>query len=409
MVSLLEGDYQNDTRRIIVRVDRTRLILIAIAVVAVGALAVIGRSARSPLQPQPAGDQETVQARVIEVLEEGVTEQSGIRQLYQKLRLEILEGELAGRAVAVDHGLYSLLGPESLYRAEERVMVMRTPRSGLPDLFVITDAFRLEALALLAVVFAAFILLVARAQGVRSLLGMLVSLVVITQFILPMILAGHDPVLVSVVGSFVQLAVTLYLIYGWTRKSHAAVTGMLASLIVTGLLAGFFAGLTRLTGQGAEESLFLQASGAQINLRGLLLGGIIIGALGVLDDITISQASAVTELTRANPGLPPLDVFRRAMNIGRDHIASTVNTLVLAYVGASLPLLLLFSIYPQPFGQIVNREFIAEEIVRTLVGSLGLVASVPITTFLASVVFRSRPGEPGAPATPASPTQAHVR
>jgi len=115
-----------------------------------------------------------------------------------------------------------------------------------------------------------------------------------------------------------------------------------------------------------------------------------------LDDVTISQASAVTELAAANPSLAPLDVFRRAMNIGRDHIASTVNTLVLAYVGASLPLLLLFSIYPQPFAQTLNREFIAEEVVRALVGSLGLVLAVPITTFLASVIFRGEAGEAGA-------------
>jgi len=388
-----------------VRIDRIRLSLIAVAVVLVGGLAAIGRSAHSPLSSTPIGAEETVQARVIEVIDEGVLDQGGIQQPYQQLRLEILEGELAGRAVVVEHGRYSLLGPEALYRAEERVMVLRTQRPDLGDVFIITDAVRLDALALLSLAFVVFILLVARKQGVRSLLGMFVSLVIITQFILPMILAGNDPVLVSIVGAFVQLAVTLYLIYGWTRKTHAAVSGMLFSLIVTGLLAAFFMNLTRLTGQGAEESLFLQASGAQINLRGLLLGGIIIGALGVLDDITISQASAVTELTQANPTLAPLEVYRRAMNIGRDHIASTVNTLVLAYVGASLPLLLLFSIYPQPFGQVVNREFIAEEIVRTLVGSLGLMASVPITTFLASVVFRGSVEE----SEVSAPMQAHRR
>jgi len=355
-------------------------------------MAAVGRSAQPPLQ-QPAGSEETVQARVIEVLDQGVNEQGGVKQPYQKLRLEILEGELKGRAVVVEHGVYSLIGPESLYRAEDRVVVSRTPGPDGADVLIITDALRLDALALLSIVFVLFILLVARVQGVRSLLGLAVSLIVITQYILPLILAGHDPVLISVTGSFVQLAVTLYLIYGWTRKAHSAVAGMLLSLIVTGLLATWFMDLARLSGLGQEEALFLQAAGAQVNLRGLLLGGIIIGALGVMDDVTISQASAVTELRAANPGLAPLEVFRRAMNIGRDHIASTVNTLVLAYVGASLPLLLLFSIYPQPFGQVLNREFIAEEVVRTLVGSLGLISAVPITTFLASVVFISRARE----------------
>ena len=352
----------------------------------------VGRSAQPPLQ-QPAGNEETVQARVIEVIDQGVNEQGGVRQPYQKLRLEILEGELKGRAVVVEHGVYSLIGPESHYRAEDRLLVSHARGPDGADVLIITDALRLDALALLSIVFVLFILLVARVQGVRSLLGLAVSLIVITQYILPLILAGHDPVLISVTGSFVQLAVTLYLIYGWTRKAHSAVAGMLLSLIVTGLLATGFMDLARLSGLGQEEALFLQAAGAQVNLRGLLLGGMIIGALGVMDDVTISQASAVTELREANPGLAPLEIFRRAMNIGRDHIASTVNTLVLAYVGASLPLLLLFSIYPQPFGQVLNREFIAEEVVRTLVGSLGLISAVPITTFLASMVFRSQARE----------------
>lgn len=353
------------------KITRIQLSLFFAAVFVVGALVAIGRSAQLPFSETSASSEEEVQARVIEVIDEGVLTQNGIEQPYQRLRLEILEGDLAGRAIDVEHGTFSLLGPEARYHAEDRVMLTHAVRPDGGDLFIITDVVRLDSLALLAVVFVVFILLVARMQGVRSLLGMLVSLIVITQFILPMILSGNDPVLISVVGAFVQLAVTLYLIYGWTRKTHAAVTGMLVSLVVTGLLAAFFVGLTRLTGQGAEEVLFLQAAGAPINLRGLLLGGIIIGALGVLDDITISQASAVGEISHANPGLPPLEVFRRAMNIGRDHIASTVNTLVLAYVGAALPLLLLFSIYPQPFGQVVNREFIAEEVVRTLSAAWG--------------------------------------
>ena len=378
------------------KIDKTWLLLVGAAFLIIVAMSAIGRSARVPIEPLPAGVEETVQARVLEVIEEGEIDRGGIAQPYQKLRVVLLDGDLAGRAVTVDHGLYSLLSPESLYRAEDRVWVLRSRGPDGSDVLIITDAVRLDAMAWLAIAFVAIIVVVARWQGVRSLLGMLVSLLIITQFILPMILAGGDPVSISVAGSFVVLAVTLYLIYGWTRKTHAAVTGMLFSLIITGLLAALAVGLARLTGQGAEEALFLQASGAAINLRGLLLAGIIVGALGVLDDVTISQASAVTELAAANPDLAPLDVFRRAMNIGRDHIASTVNTLVLAYVGASLPLLLLFSIYPQPFAQTLNREFIAEEVVRTLVGSLGLVLSVPITTFLASVIFRVEAGDTGA-------------
>ena len=246
------------------------------------------------------------------------------------------------------------------------------------------------ALIALLALFIVVIVAVSRWKGVRSLLGMAISFYVITQFILPLILAGRDPVLVSVIGAFGLLAVNQYLIYGWLLKTHAAVLGILISLVITGALAALFVDATRLSGFGAEEVSFLQVAAGSINPRGLLLAGILIGAIGVLDDLTISQASSVFELSRANRALGLRDLYRRAMNIGQDHIASTVNTLVLAYVGASLPLLLLFAVYPQPFGQIVNREFVTEEVVRTLVGSLGLVSAVPITTLLACVLVGGR-------------------
>jgi uncharacterized membrane protein len=170
-------------------------------------------------------------------------------------------------------------------------------------------------------------------------------------------------------------------------KTHSAVLGVLISLVITGLLAHFFVNLTRLTGFGSEEALFLvQQADAQINVRGLVLGGMLIGALGVLDDLVTTQASAVFELHAASPSLPLADLFRSAMRIGQDHVAATVNTLVLAYAGAALPMLLLFSLSGQQYGYLINLEFVTEEIVRTLVGSLGLILAVPITTSLASLV-----------------------
>ena len=263
---------------------------------------------------------------------------------------------------------------------------MRVARADGGDAYFITEPNRWGPLLTLLALFVGAIIAVSRWKGVRSLVGLGISLYVITQFILPLILAGYPPVLVSILGSFALLSITQYLIYGWSLKTHAAVLGILISLIITGVLAVVFVDATHLTGFGSEEVGFLQTAGASIDSRGLLLAGILIGALGVLDDVTISQASSVFELSAANPGFGVRDLYRRAMNIGRDHIASTVNTLVLAYVGASLPLLLLFAIYPQPFGQIINREFVTEEVVRTLVGSLGLVAAVPITTLFAGML-----------------------
>jgi uncharacterized membrane protein len=188
----------------------------------------------------------------------------------------------------------------------------------------------------------------------------------------------------------VLLAVTLYLTYGWNLKTHAAVLSMAIVLLLTGLLAGLFVVITRLTGSGDENALFLlQMLNTQINLRGLLLGGMIIGALGVLDDLVTTQASAVFELHHANESFGFQQLFQSAMRIGQDHVAATVNTLVLAYAGASLPMLLMFSLGRGDYATLINFQFIAEEIVRTLVGSLGLIAAVPLTTAIA-ILFALR-------------------
>jgi uncharacterized membrane protein len=252
------------------------------------------------------------------------------------------------------------------------------------------DFVRADSILWLTAIFVAVILVISRGKGLRSLLSMAFSLLVIIGYIIPHILAGEDPLWVSIVGSVILLGVTLYLTYGWNLKTHAAVVSMIFVLLITATLAGLFVIFTRLTGSGDENALFLmQMLDTQINLRGLLLGGMIIGALGVLDDLVATQASAVFELHRANESLGFRALFQSAMRIGQDHVAATVNTLVLAYAGAALPMLLLFSLGRGNYGLLVNYQFIAEEIVRTLVGSLGLVTAVPLTTAIA-VLFALR-------------------
>jgi uncharacterized membrane protein len=186
------------------------------------------------------------------------------------------------------------------------------------------------------------------------------------------------------------LLASTYLVYGWNYKAHAAVLGMMLSLLLTWGLAALFVSWTHLTGLGQpEEASYLALElGTDLSFRGLVLAGIIIGALGVLDDICVGQASAVFELINANRGMGWPDLFRSSLNIGRDHIAAMVNTLLLAYVGASLPLMLVFTIYTEPLWYRINREPITEEIVRTLVGSLGLMLAVPITGLIASLIAR---------------------
>jgi len=263
--------------------------------------------------------------------------------------------------------------------------------------YYFVDYRRGAPLVALALLFVVVVVAISRLRGALSLLGLAISLLVLVRFVMPAILEGSDPVLVAVTGSAAIMFVTLYLAHGVNVRTTTAILGTLASLALTGGLAIAFVELARFTGFGSEEATFLQISAEQVNLEGLLLGGIIIGTLGVLDDVTVTQASAVWELRVANPAYSFRRLYSSALRIGRDHIASTVNTLVLAYVGASLPLLILFTISSRPLGGILTTEVVAEEIVRTLVGSIGLVASVPITTALAAAVVSADPGTDESP------------
>jgi uncharacterized membrane protein len=327
---------------------------------------------------------ETVRARVIEIIEEGEIDLGGNVQRYQLARVELLDGAYRGLVMEMDYGRRGVLSNAVYLQPGDRILVTVGSR---PDGFLtvyFVDFERANSLLWLAGIFVAVILVMSRWKGLRSILSMAFSLLVIIGYIIPHILAGEDPLRVSIIGSVLLLGVTLYLTYGWNLKTHAAVVSMIFVLLITGTLAALAVFFTRLTGSGDENALFLmQMLNTPINLRGLLLGGMIIGALGVLDDLVTTQASAVFELHHANPALGFRELFRSAMRIGQDHVAATVNTLVLAYAGAALPMLLMFSLGRGNYGFLVNFEFIAEEIVRTLVGSLGLVTAVPLTTAIA--------------------------
>jgi uncharacterized membrane protein len=333
---------------------------------------------------------ETREARVVEIIEEGQIDLGGTFQRYQVARVEILDGEYRGIVMEMDYGRRQVLPSTTYLEAGDHVLVTIGARpDGILTVYF-ADFVRVKYLFWLTGIFAATILIISRWKGLRSLISMALSLTIIIGYIIPHILAGEDPLRVSISGSVILLAVTLYLTYGWNLKTHAAVLSMIIVLLITGALAGAFIVITRLTGSGDENALFLlQMLNTQINLRGLLLGGMIIGALGVLDDLVTTQASAVFELHHANPSLGFPELFRSAMRIGQDHVAATVNTLVLAYAGASLPMLLMFSLGRGDYGTLVNFEFVAEEIVRTLVGSLGLIAAVPLTTAIA-ILFALR-------------------
>jgi uncharacterized membrane protein len=234
-----------------------------------------------------------------------------------------------------------------------------------------------------ALLFAAAVVGLGRMRGLAALLGLGVSLLILMGFIVPAIIAGEDAVLVATVGGSAIVLVALYLAHGYTPLTHVAAVGAFAALALTTALSWGVLELAQFTGLAGEESYYLLLIPG-FDVSGLLLAGIVLGAIGALDDVTVTQASAVWEVRQANPALESGHLFASGLRVGRDHIASTVNTLLLAYAGAAMPLLILLSLSKQPFASVASSEVVAVEIVRTLVGSIGLVASVPITTWLAS-------------------------
>nr|WP_255622625.1 YibE/F family protein [Pseudonocardia sp. DSM 110487] len=252
--------------------------------------------------------------------------------------------------------------------------------------YQVVDFQRGAPLGWLAGLFALAVLVLGRWRGLAALAALGLSFVVLLFFVVPAILAGRDPLAVAVVGACLIMFAVLYLTHGPSARTSTAVLGTLLSLALIGGLGAGFSAAAELTGLDDQTSNLIATLGTGVDARGLLLAGVVIGALGVLDDVTVTQTSAVWELRHANPGLSARGLFSAAMRIGRDHVASAVNTLVLAYAGAALPLLLLFSLSGRGFSDVVTSQDVATEIVRTLVGSIGLVASVPITTALAAAV-----------------------
>jgi uncharacterized membrane protein len=271
----------------------------------------------------------------------------------------------------------------------DRILVSPRPRGsagapGFEGRYSFVDFDRGRPLLVLFAVFAVLVLLLSRWQGLRSLVGVLGSLLVVVYFVVPAILDGASPVGVALVGALLVMFLTIPLAHGVGAKTIAACLGTTSALVLTLLVADIATSGARLTGLSSEEGAYLRVIAADVSLSDLLVAGMVIAALGVLDDLTVSQSSTVFALKAANPLLTTRDLFSRGLVVGRDHVAATVNTLVLAYAGASLPVLLVFSLGGWSFRGAVTSEVVAAEIVAALVGSIGLVAAVPITTGLAA-------------------------
>ncbi len=323
-------------------------------------------------------------ATVQVILSEEQDDAAGFSRTVQTVQLSVESGPLAGEDVITEN---AILGERADMRLAvgDRVVLERIVQVDGTERLLIREPYRLPSLVLIASIFAALAMIFGGWMGLRSLSGLALSILVLTLFVVPAIGNGHNPLLVSFVGCIVIACTSLYLAHGFHRRTTIALLSTLTTLALALLFSIAAVQMAKLFGMGGEESMFLQLGPLQaVNLRGLLLGGIVIGALGVLDDITTAQTAVIYQLKQANRRLTQTQLYAAGLSVGREHIASLINTLALAYAGASLPLLLLFwSEANSPWWVILNNESIAEEIVRTLVGSAALVLAVPISTWFA--------------------------
>ncbi len=306
----------------------------------------------------------------------------------QEVSVKITSGKHAG-----DTGVFLIRDTDfriPQMKGGEQVVLLDVATSPVPYRYSFSDFQRSTPMWWLLILFIAAVVFVGRWQGVRSLIGLAASGLILVAFIVPSLLRNESAVLVALVGTVAIAYVALYLAHGVNTATTVALAGTLLSLVLIVLLALVAAELCNLSGLANEDAQVLRVTASALDLRGLLVAGIVVGALGVLDDVTVTQVSTVSALRRANPKMSKVVLYREAITVGRDHVASTVNTLVLAYAGAALPLVLLFSQGNKSIGRILSSEIVAMEIVRMLVGSIGLVISVPITTALAAAVLTGR-------------------
>lgn len=331
------------------------------------------------------------QGKIVEITSEGKKIVDGMTQHYQLLKILLLEGEEKGKVVKVKYGDPVNIREDQKVKKDEIVIVGQAGNNQ-NVIYSIVDRYRLTPLYLLGLLFFGLVIFFGRFRGFMSIMGLLVSILVLIFYIVPQIVQGANPFLVNLTGAFVIATSSIFLAHGFSKRTALAFISTVLTLVLATFLAVLFVEFTKLTGLGSEDTFYLQFGPLEkLNLKGLLLGGIIIGTLGVLDDVVTAQTAAVDEIQKANPLFTFKELYQRGISVGREHISSLVNTLVLAYAGVSLPLFLIFSTNQDiPLWVTFNGEFIIEEIVRTLVGSSAIIFAVPISTFLAARFLRTK-------------------
>ena len=344
-------------------------------------------------------------AQVLQVLSQTIQNVPGTAtsETVQTLQAEVLTGPDKGNTVTVEND-YLNLKPGAVFYVDHRV----DPTSG-QNSYTVQEPYRLPVVEMISALFVLVVITFGGKQGIRGLLSLAASLAAIVYLLLPGILAGYSPVLLSVgISSFI-IIVGSYITHGLNRTTTAAVLGMIAAICITGGLAYWSVHAAQFTGYTSGEVTYLHFStNGSINLVGLLLGGIMIGVLGILYDAAIGQAVAVEELQSAGAHLSRWQIYRRATRIGREHIGALVNTLAIAYVGASLPLLLLLHFTDMPLGATINQEIFSSEIVRTAVGGIGLVLAIPLTTIISIWLLAKRSSDDASLAEGRVPAHSHT-
>lgn len=317
-------------------------------------------------------------AKVIEVIDEEnrLVPGTDTSHIYQKIEAELLEGPRKGETIEFENDFIKLDEGDKFF-----LNYLITAEGS--EIYTVRDIDRRSSLMIFLGLFVLAVIALGGKQGARSLLSLAGSLFVILYILVPGLLAGYPPVLTSTALASAILFIAIYFTHGFNRESTAAFLGTVIGVSLTGILAFLAVNISNLTGFASDEAVYLNFNIPGLDFTGILLGGIMIGVLGVLDDIAITQAAVVSELYGTSPNISRREAYKRALRVGKEHVGALVNTLALAYTGASLPLLLLFSTSQASTSSILNQEVFATEIIRTIVGSVGLIMTVPITTLIA--------------------------
>ncbi|MCK8817827.1 YibE/F family protein [Natroniella sulfidigena] len=333
---------------------------------------------------------QTVRGRIIEIVQGPTEEEQSYVADVQQIKVEITQGEFRGEKVTTNHTLSGNPARDFYYNEGDRVLLWVESQDGAITRSLVREVIRDHYLGYLALFFVFSLILVGGRQGLKTVLTLSITGFLVLKVLLPLILEGYPPILTTIIITSIIVSISLFITSGFTRKTLAAIIGTMGGVVVAGVLAWWMSSATRLTGLSGEESQMLMyiPQGTDFDFRGLLFAGMIIGAMGAVLDIGMSIASTIDEVKRANPSISTKDLIKSGLNVGRDIMGTMSNTLILAYTGASMSLLLVIIANEIPLSRITNMDSIATEIVRVLAGSIGLIYAIPITAITAGLLYR---------------------